>query len=153
MKIYWSILTSRGYPTKEDKLREEEEYLRQLEKIRLMLGAEKESDKREEEFKELADSVKKLHEIVSIKRADCEKQIKDAQVKIKAAREEYAQALKRIPNYYFRLEGHGEDWGDFWCEWYYNGKTYHATGTTVYERDWIIEDEGQNFTDFLTGEH
>ena len=48
MKIYWSILTNRGYPTKEDKLREEEEYLRQLEKIRLMLGAEKESNKREE---------------------------------------------------------------------------------------------------------
>ncbi len=67
MKIYWSILTSRGYPTKEDKLREEEEYLRQLEKIRLMLDAEKESDKREKEFKELADSVKKPHEIVSIK--------------------------------------------------------------------------------------
>ena len=28
----------------------------------------------------------------------------------------------------------------------------HAAGTTVYERDWIIEDESQNFTDFL-GEH
>lgn len=94
MKIYWSILTNRGYPTKEDKLREEEEYLRQLEKIRLMLGAEKESDKREEEFKELADSVKKLHEIVSIKRADCEKQIEDAQVKIKAARDEYARVVE-----------------------------------------------------------
>ena len=94
MKIYWSILTSKGYPTKEDKLREEEEYLRQLEKIRLMLGAEKESDKREEEFKELADSVKKLHEIVSIKRADCEKQIEDAQVKIEAAREEYERVTE-----------------------------------------------------------
>lgn len=94
MKIYWSILTNRGYPTKEDKLREEEEYLRQLEKIRLMLGAEKESNKREEEFKELADSVKKLHEIVSIKRADCEKQIEDAQVKIKAARDEYARVVE-----------------------------------------------------------
>lgn len=94
MKIYWSILTNRGYPTKEDKLREEEEYLRQLEKIRLMLGAEKESDKREEEFKELADSVKKLHEIVSIKRDDCEKKIEDAQAKIKAAREEYARVVE-----------------------------------------------------------
>lgn len=94
MKMYWSILTNRGYPTKEDKLREEEEYLHQLEKIRLMLGAEKESDKREEEFKELADSVKKLHEIVSIKRADCEKQIEDAQVKIKAAREEYERVTE-----------------------------------------------------------
>ena len=94
MKIYWSILTNRGYPTKEDKLREEEEYLRQLEKIRLMLGAEKESDKREEEFKELADSVKKLHEIVSIKRADCEKKIEDAQVKIEAAREEYERVTE-----------------------------------------------------------
>ena len=94
MKIYWSILTSKGYPTKEDKLREEEEYLRQLEKIRLMLGAEKESNKREEEFKELADSVKKLHEIISIKRADCEKQIEDAQAKIKAAREEYARVVE-----------------------------------------------------------
>ena len=94
MKIYWSILTNRGYPTKEDKLREEEEYLRQLEKIRLMLGAEKESNKREEEFKEFADSVKKLHEIVSIKRADCEKQIEDAQAKIKAAREEYARVVE-----------------------------------------------------------
>ena len=94
MKIYWSILTSRGYPTKEDKLREEEEYLRQLEKIRLMLGAEKESDKREKEFKEVADSVKKLHEIVSIKRADCEKKIEDAQAKIKAAREEYARVVE-----------------------------------------------------------
>lgn len=94
MKIYWSILTSRGYPTKEDKLREEEEYLRQLEKIRLMLGAEKESDKREEEFKELADSVKKLHEIVSTKRADCEKKIEDAQAKIKAAREEYERVTE-----------------------------------------------------------
>ena len=29
----------------------------------------------------------------------------------------------------------------------------HAAGAIVYERDWIIEDEGQNFTDFLTGEH
>ena len=94
MKIYWSILTNRGYPTKEDKLREEEEYLRQLEKIRLMLGAEKESNKREEEFKELADSVKKLHEIVSIKRADCEKKIEDAQARIKAAREEYARVVE-----------------------------------------------------------
>ena len=93
MKIYWSILTNRGYPTKEDKLREEEEYLRQLEKIRLMLGAEKESDKREEEFKEVADSVKKL-QIVSIKRADCEKKIEDAQAKIKAAREEYARVVE-----------------------------------------------------------
>lgn len=94
MKIYWSILTSKGYPTKEDKLREEEEYLRQLEKIRLMLGAEKESDKREEEFMELTDSVKKLHEIVSIRRADCEKQIEAAQAKIKAAREEYARVVE-----------------------------------------------------------
>ena len=94
MKIYWSILTNRGYPTKEDKLREEEEYLHQLEKIRLMLGAEKESNKREEEFKELADSVKKLHEIVSIKRADCEKKIEDAQARIKAAREEYARVVE-----------------------------------------------------------
>lgn len=68
MKIYWSILTSRGYPTKEDKLREEEDYLRQLEKIRLMLGAEKESDKREEEFEVLVDSIKGLHETVSIKK-------------------------------------------------------------------------------------
>ena len=61
MEIYWSILTGRGYPTKEDKLREEEEYLRQLEKIRLMLGAEKGSDKREEEFEVLVDSMKGLH--------------------------------------------------------------------------------------------
>ena len=94
MKIYWSILTNRGYPTKEDKLREEEEYLRQLEKIRLMLGAEKESNKREEEFKELADSVKKLHEIVSIKRADCEEQIENAKAKIEAAREEYSRVTE-----------------------------------------------------------
>jgi hypothetical protein len=89
MKIYWSILTSKGYPTKEDKLREEEEYLRQLEKIRLMLGAEKESDKREEEFEVLVDSVKRLHETVSIRRADCEKQIENAKAKLKAAREGY----------------------------------------------------------------
>ena len=34
-----------------------------------------------------------------------------------------------------------------------DGLFYNAAGTTVYERDWIIEDEGQNFTDFLTGEH
>ena len=94
MKIYWSILTNRGYPTKEDKLREEEEYLRQLEKIRLMLGAEKESNKREEEFEVLVDSVKSLYETVSIKRADCEKQIEDAQAKIKAAREEYARVVE-----------------------------------------------------------
>lgn len=60
---------------------------------------------------------------------------------------------KEFPNYYFRLEGHGEDWGDFWCEWYYNGKTHHAAGTLVYERDWIIEDEGQNFTDFLAEDY
>nr|UVX76140.1 MAG: hypothetical protein [Bacteriophage sp.] len=94
MKIYWSILTNRGYPTKEDKLREEEEYLRQLEKIRLMLGAEKESDKREEEFEVLVDSVKKLHETVSIKRADCEKQIENAKAKIEAAREEYERVTE-----------------------------------------------------------
>lgn len=67
MKIYWSILTSRGYPTKEDKLREEEAYLHQLEKIRLMLGAEKESGSREEEFEVLVDSVKGLYETVGIK--------------------------------------------------------------------------------------
>lgn len=94
MKIYWSILTSRGYPTKEDKLREEEEYLRQLEKIRLMLGAEKESDKREEEFEVLVDSIKGLHETVSIKRADCEKQIENAKAKIEAAREEYERVTE-----------------------------------------------------------
>ena len=94
MKIYWSILTNRGYPTKEDKLREEEEYLRQLEKIRLMLGAEKESNKREEEFEVLVDSVKGLHETVSIKRADCEKQIENAKARIKAAREEYARVVE-----------------------------------------------------------
>lgn len=94
MKIYWSILTSRGYPTKEDKLREEEEYLRQLEKNRLMLGAEKESDKREEEFEVLVDSVKGLHETVSIKRADCEKQIENAKAKIEAAREEYERVTE-----------------------------------------------------------
>lgn len=94
MKIYWSILTSKGYPTKEDKLREEEEYLRQLEKIRLMLGAEKESDKREEEFEVLVDSVKRLHETVSIKRADCEKQIENAKAKIEAAREEYERVTE-----------------------------------------------------------
>lgn len=94
MKIYWSILTSRGYPTKEDKLREEEEYLRQLEKIRLMLSAEKESDKREEEFEVLVDSVKRLHETVSIKRADCEKQIENAKAKIEAAREEYERVTE-----------------------------------------------------------
>ena len=94
MKIYWSILTSRGYPTKEDKLREEEEYLRQVEKIRLMLGAEKESNKREEEFEVLVDSVKKLHETVSIKRADCEEQIENAKAKIEAAREEYERVTE-----------------------------------------------------------
>lgn len=94
MKIYWSILTSRGYPTKEDKLREEEEYLRQLEKIRLMLGAEKESDKREEEFEVLVDSIKGLHETVSIKRADCEEQIENAKAKIEAAREEYERVTE-----------------------------------------------------------
>lgn len=99
MKIYWSILTNRGYPTKEDKLREKEEYLRQLEKIRLMLGAEKESGSREEEFKEVADSVKKLHEIVSIKRADCEKKIEDAQARIKAARGVCASCRSRRENY------------------------------------------------------
>ena len=86
MEIYWSILTGRGYPTKEDKLREEEEYLRQLEKIRLMLGAEKGSDKREEEFEVLVDSIKGLYEAVSIRRADCEKQIENAKAKIEAAR-------------------------------------------------------------------
>ena len=94
MKIYWSILTNRGYPTKEDKLREEEEYLRQLEKIRLMLGAEKESDKREEEFEVLVDSIKSLYETVGIKRADCEKQIENAKAKIEAAREEYARVTE-----------------------------------------------------------
>ena len=94
MKIYWSILTNRGYPTKEDKLREEEEYLRQLEKSRLMLGAQKESNKREEEFEVLVDSVKRLHETISIKRADCEKQIENAKAKIEAAREEYARVTE-----------------------------------------------------------
>lgn len=94
MKIYWSILTNRGYPTKEDKLREEEEYLRQLEKIRLMLGAEKEPNKREEEFEVLVDSIKGLHETVSIKRADCEEQIENAKAKIKAAREEYERVTE-----------------------------------------------------------
>lgn len=94
MKIYWSILTSRGYPTKEDKLREEEEYLHQLEKIRLMLGAEKESGSREEEFEVLVDSVKRLYETVSIKRADCEKQIENAKAKIEAAREECARVTE-----------------------------------------------------------
>lgn len=90
MEIYWSILTGRGYPTKEDKLREEEEYLRQLEKIRLMLG----TDKREEEFEVLVDSIKGLHEAVSIRRADCEKQIENAKAKIEAAREEYARVTE-----------------------------------------------------------
>ena len=94
MKIYWSILTSRGYPTKEDKLREEEEYLRQLEKIRLMLGAEKEPNKREEEFEVLVDSIKRLYETVSIKRADCEEQIENAKAKIEAAREEYERVTE-----------------------------------------------------------
>lgn len=94
MKIYWSILASRGYPTKEDKLREEEEYLRQLEKIRLMLGAEKESGSREEEFEVLVDSVKRLYETVSIKRADCEKQIENVKAKIEAAREECARVTE-----------------------------------------------------------
>ena len=94
MKIYWSILTNRGYPTKEDKLREEEEYLRQLEKIRLMLGAEKGADKREEEFEVLVDSIKSLYETVGIKRADCEKQIENAKAKIEAAREEYARVTE-----------------------------------------------------------
>ena len=94
MKIYWSILTSKGYPTKEDKLREEEEYLRQLEKIRLMLGAEKEPNKREEEFEVLVDSIKRLYETVSIKRADCEEQIENAKAKIEAAHEEYARVTE-----------------------------------------------------------
>ena len=94
MKIYWSILTSKGYPTKEDKLREEEEYLRQLEKIRLMLGAEKEPNKREEEFEVLVDSIKRLYETVSIKRADCEEQIENAKAKIEAAREEYERVTE-----------------------------------------------------------
>ena len=94
MEIYWSILTGRGYPTKEDKLREEEEYLRQLEKIRLMRGAEKGSDKREEEFEVLVDSIKRLYETVSIKRADCEEQIENAKAKIEAAREEYERVTE-----------------------------------------------------------
>ena len=94
MEIYWSILTGRGYPTKEDKLREEEEYLRQLEKIRLMLGAEKEPNKREEEFEVLVDSIKRLYETVSIKRADCEEQIENAKAKIEAAREEYERVTE-----------------------------------------------------------
>ena len=94
MKIYWSILTSKGYPTKEDKLREEEEYLRQLEKIRLMLGVEKEPNKREEEFEVLVDSIKRLYETVSIKRADCEEQIENAKAKIEAAREEYERVTE-----------------------------------------------------------
>lgn len=95
MKIYWSILTSRGYPTKEDKLREEEAYLHQLEKIRLMLGAEKESSSsREEEFEVLVDSVKGLYETVNIKRADCEKQIENAKAKIEAARKACARVTE-----------------------------------------------------------
>ena len=94
MKIYWSILTSKGYPTREDKIREEEEYLRQLEKIRLMLGAEKEPNKREEEFEVLVDSIKRLYETVSIKRADCEEQIENAKAKIEAAREEYERVTE-----------------------------------------------------------
>ena len=94
MKIYWSILTSKGYPTKEDKLREEEEYLRQLEKIRLMLGAEKEPNKREEEFEVLVDSIKRLYETVSIKRAGCEEQIENAKAKIEAARKEYERVTE-----------------------------------------------------------
>lgn len=94
MKIYWSILTNRGYPTKEDKLREEEEYLRQLEKIRLMLGTEKKSGSREEEFEVLVDSIKRLYETVSIKRADCEEQIENAKAKIEAAREEYERVTE-----------------------------------------------------------
>ena len=80
--------------SEEDKLREEEEYLRQLEKIRLMLGAEKESNKREEEFEVLVDSIKRLYETVSIKRADCEEQIENAKAKIEAAREEYERVTE-----------------------------------------------------------
>lgn len=34
-----------------------------------------------------------------------------------------------------------------------DGLFYNAAGTTVYERDWIIEDEGQNFMDFLTEDY
>lgn len=59
-----------------------------------MLGAEKGSDKREEEFEVLVDSIKGLHEAVSIRRADCEKQIENAKAKIEAAREEYARVTE-----------------------------------------------------------
>ena len=59
-----------------------------------MLGAEKESNKREEEFEVLVDSIKRLYETVSIKRADCEEQIENAKAKIEAAREEYERGTE-----------------------------------------------------------
>lgn len=162
MKIYWSILTSRGYPTKEDKLREEEEYLRQLEKIRLMLGAEKESDKREEEFEVLVDSVKRLHETVSIKRADCEKQIENAKAKIEAAREEYEQKyLPRMwsedgiltinPNEGYFVEVK-DNMTTFWLQKLYpneNWKDLGAMGIGIYRWDVVFEQyEKVNFYDY-----
>ena len=59
-----------------------------------MLGTEKESNKREEEFEVLVDSIKGLHEAVNIRRADCEKQIENAKAKIEAAHEEYARVTE-----------------------------------------------------------
>lgn len=152
MKIYWSILTNRGYPTKEDKLREEEEYLRQLEKIRLMLGAEKESNKREEEFEVLVDSIKKFRETVSIKRADCEEQIENAKAKIEAAREEYERVnLPRMwsisgtsttdpANGYF-VEVR-DDMTAFWLRKLYpneNWKDLGTDGVGIYRWDMALE--------------
>lgn len=59
-----------------------------------MLGTEKKSGSREEEFEVLVDSIKRLYETVSIKRADCEEQIENAKAKIEAAREEYERVTE-----------------------------------------------------------
>lgn len=45
---------------------------------------------------------------------------------------------KRFPDVFFELEGDGEDAGDFWKEYYYNGESQFAQGEIVYPECTIV---------------
>lgn len=49
------------------------------------------------------------------------------------------EIAEKFPDMYFRLNGIGQDIGDYWCEYYHNNQSENCIGEIVYEQPRKIE--------------
>ena len=45
----------------------------------------------------------------------------------------------QFPDMVFKLEGHGEEFGDFWREYFHNGESEHCRGNLTFEKPTFIQ--------------